>query len=158
MGFTGFFEAKIYDSIFSRKPVSLVDFLGGFDSWHITKDSFMGEQTVRFEIRNETTLASGTRYPITRGGIPISMEEYIRDPGRYNVHGINHGYTFLMDRKYSLNYILSKKPSYLRNSHVKTGLGGGTITQIFIWEEKFHPCYKQNSLDFGLPIYLLPSL
>ena len=90
-------------------------FLGGLDSWEVTKDEFAGLPTVRFEIENTTDLASGTRLPWNpsrEGFIDISLEDYLANPSAYNKGGSSVIDPAIIDYSlYSMVSVLSPKIS-----------------------------------------------
>ena len=113
-------------------PVTIVDFLGGYD-WNIYKTV---RNTVRFEIDNETSLMSGTRIWFSSDVNDISLELYLQDPSAFNRDGSIRADLSRLDKsKYNIISILSNKPSESRNPSTISGLGGGTMRQRFIWEE-----------------------
>lgn len=146
--------AKTIDSLLAKQTISITDFLGGFDQWDIEHGRQGTKDIVRFRIRNVTSLESGTRNPLASPGIPLSIAEYIQNPYRYNRHDTAFSgcaYEMFLDKRYTLNAVLPSKPAHLRDSRMKTGLGGSNITQIFIWEEIFDPYYKLQPHPSVLP-------
>jgi RHS repeat-associated protein len=129
-GLSGFIWAKI-DVIFSGSepehfflgfnvPLNISDYIGFY--------SYVGAQTlngtIKFTIKNDTSLESGTRFAPRTSPNDISLEEYWSDPTAYK------------DR-----HLVSILSSKLRSQ--TTGLeGGGTSSQIFTWEEIYDPLFK----------------
>ncbi len=131
MNIPAFLDAKLLDPLiggystvmdpFTRIPVTITDFLGGY-GWDIHVTS---RGTARFEIVNETSLESGTRIGFSaHSRTDISVQLYLSNPDAYP------------SSQYNIISILSPKPRDQRNPSTTTGLGGGTMTQRFIWEER----------------------
>jgi RHS repeat-associated protein len=151
---SGFGDAKVLDVFRTGQPITITDFLGGFNSWSVTRQqSASGQDVVRFEIYNETTLASGTRIGFKKEGTEeLSYLRYYLNPAPYNRDGSSVVDTLQIDTsRYSLITVLSAKES--RNPDNRWGTGGGTMTQRFVWEEPYDPCYSPGITP---PIWMFP--
>lgn len=148
-----FMDAKFGDFRRTGQPITITDFLGGLDSWSVTRQkSSAGKDVVRFEIYNETTLASGTRIGFTRPGTrQISKIDYRSHPALYNRDGSAVVDAYRIDRtQFNMITILNEKEE--RNPADTWGRGGGTMTQRFIWEEPYDTCYTPRLTP---PIWLI---
>jgi hypothetical protein len=160
MGPGAFWNAKVRDSlsectwtVFGGISVcaSITDFLGGFDSWSVSRSTFHGKDTVSFEIRNTTSLVSGSRIGVSRTGVDdISLEEYARDPRAFNRNMEKRRDLSHFDfNRYNMLSILQERT--IRDSTTTTGPGGGTMTQRFTWEEPYLPCGEFNAVVKPIP-------
>jgi RHS repeat-associated protein len=129
-GLSGFIWAKV-DIVFSgnepvhfflniNTPLNVSDYLGSYN-YNISQTE---RDTIKFKITNLTSLESGTRLAPRKSIDDISLEEYWTNPAAYK------------DRH--ITSILSSK------SQDETGgyEGGGTMEQIFRWEEPYDPLLK----------------
>jgi hypothetical protein len=154
-------DAKFIDLWRTGQLITITDFLGGLDEWRVTKEtSSSGQDVVRFNIYNETTLASGTRFGFTTDGTEeISWIEYRSQPERYNRNGFKGTNIARIDTtQYTLTSLLPAKQE--RDPTRKIGLGGGTMTQRFIWEEPYDPCYVPDLTrpEWAIPPMTLPPV
>jgi RHS repeat-associated protein len=159
---SGFMDAKFVDMARTGELITITDFLGGLDEWSVSREqSTTGADIVRFTIYNETTLTSGTRIGVSRDGIEdISLLEYRTNPARYNRDRSNKVSLYRFD--YARFNLISALPEKLDRDPDKKGgwwysePGGGTMTQLFIWEEPYDPCYVPNLFHWDLPMPPLP--
>jgi hypothetical protein len=168
MGISDFFEAKVLDltngfTITSfaglPMPVTIMDFIGGYD-WDVYQTS---KGTVRFEISDTKDLVSGTRINFSRSGtLDISIEEYLQNPQKYNRSGSqvpNLAFSFDWGQ-YNIISVLSEKSTRSRNPDHMSGLGGGTVSYLYAWEEAYEPSWACQQIfynpRYGLVLDVLP--
>jgi hypothetical protein len=136
--------------------VTVMDFIGGYD-WDVYQTP---KGTVRFEISDKKDLVSGTRINTSRQGAKdISLEQYLQSPQKYNRGNFLDANLALFDwSSYNIISVLSEKSSQSRNPYNAGGLGGGTMTYSYAWEEKYMESWTCPELfiQYGTVLDALP--
>jgi len=146
--FKGLIDAMLRGDItrfvYPRVKVDITSFMGTFN-YRISWEEHRPDK-IRFEIYNETELASGSRIPPILGGVHpgekgVSVEEVLEsNPGL----ATEPLYVII-----ALNPIVSILEAKSQSETI--GLeGGGAMEQTFIW------CEKYPLLDFGCTFFLPP--
>ncbi len=132
---------SITDILISGEPLPIMHFLGSFD-YAVTKTN---NDRVKFTIRNQTDLASGTHIPgrwppESQKGNPLSLEQVIKENQTLRFMPAMIIIATFHDKDGNQIVSLLEPRSRFRTG----GSGGGIMRQTFIWTERYLDCGLEN--------------